>query len=228
MLTRIIIFLVLLFNNKVLAELPLVEYNPQGARNGPTILEDITSRCTPDDIQRGYDNDPETRTHELQHQLNSRIRNIYGGTGNVNSVYLGKGYAWVMKEPKVTLSQVAQNVADQYKNSTYKLYLIDQQRYWQNEPLYITDELSAYYAGALYARQAGIKDHGSRGRFISFLHYTEALISTIKQRDPNYQDLQALINLLEFYKERNGELDKYENFFRRNHRLQLPRIRIIN
>lgn len=201
-----ILIILLIFYGECYAQLPLFKYNPPGCVNGPTIIDDILSRCDEGDKSRAYDSNEETMCHELTHQLNSKIRNMNGGTGNFNAVYLGNGYAWVMKEPNVTLADVAVLVKPEYRDGPYNLYLIQQQKYWNNEPLYVLDEWISYYNGALLAKQKGFKSHGSVERAQYFTHYAECLKLAIEIKDPNWPDREALENLIIWQKDRLNSL----------------------
>jgi hypothetical protein len=71
----------------------------------------------------------------------------------VNCFYVGHHRAAVLAEPNVKLSQVAALVPDPLRLGRFKLYLVRQQKDWENEPLYLFDEWVAYGNGA----QAGIE-----------------------------------------------------------------------
>lgn len=98
-----------------------------------------------------------TWAHETTHGLNSRIRQQAGGTGQVNAFYLLGGKAMVLPEPRgVTLSKVAARIPANQRGSAYQLYFVEQQRYWQNEPLYLCDELACYLNGAAVRYEYGL------------------------------------------------------------------------
>jgi len=87
------------------------------------------------------DRDKMTWGHEGTHGINSRLRN---GLQNYNAAYLLGSWAYFQNEPATTLSLVKQNVPANLRGGVFDLYLIEQQRYWNNQPLYILDEFSAY------------------------------------------------------------------------------------
>ncbi len=122
--------------------------------------------------------------HETVHGINAAIRGKYGGTGNVNGFYLLEGKAVVLKEPNVKMSDVAGYIPSQLKGtSSYNLYIRDGQQYWQNEPLYIMDELTAYTNGGMVSVETG------RRRSMNipdFMTYSIALGRTVEQRDKTY------------------------------------------
>ena len=83
--------------------------------------------------------------HEGTHGINSIIRNKVGN--DKNGAYLLDNKAFYHKEPQISLKDLAQAVPDELRGSGYHLYLVQQRRYWNDHPLYVIDELSAYYNG---------------------------------------------------------------------------------
>lgn len=179
-------------------------YNPPNAHNGD-LLDDIVSRCTREEVNLGYSSDKLAFCHELTHQLNNSLRNKKGR--GYNCAYVGKGKYVTLKEPNVTLSQVAKNIPREHReNHTYQLYLVQQQQYWNNQPLYILDEWSAYVNTVEYAKQIGREYQGSDKFSIEFLVYTYFLVKTIEENDPNYQDLGKLKEFYNWQRERMKNL----------------------
>ena len=109
---------------------------------GP-VLSDIESHM-PDPNQY---RDPRkvTWAHETTHGINSIIRNMKPGT---NGFYVLKNRGFSVVEPtNYKLSDVAAAIPTPIRGMSYKLYLKDQQRYWQDNPTYPCDEWSAYTNG---------------------------------------------------------------------------------
>ena len=130
------------------------------------------------------DYDSVTTVHETTHGINSAIRNKYGGTGNVNAFYLLNGEYVVLKEPGIKLSDVRDYVPENMKgNSFYNLYLVSQAKDWNNEPLYVLDELTAYTNGGIASLEMNKRES---------MNIPEAMVSSmalgnaIKNRDRNY------------------------------------------
>jgi len=122
--------------------------------------------------------------HETTHGINAYLREKNGGTGNVNAFYLLNGNYVVLKEPDVRMSDITDYIPSQLRGtSSYNLYMIQQQSSWNNEPLYIFDELTSYTNGAIVSSQ--INERGS-SNVPEFMAYSLALGKTIEQRDPNY------------------------------------------
>ncbi len=113
--------------------------------NGNLPLNDILSHSV--NIDKMRESDLVGYTHEQTHQLNSELRNKRPGHNNV--IYVLGGIAMHIKEPRITLSRVGQLA--QYKGSAYKLYIAEASQWWNNEPLYLFDEWSAYINGTYQA-----------------------------------------------------------------------------
>ncbi len=107
---------------------------------GVGVYGDICSHLEEPDVHR--DADLITSGHESLHVLHARIRIKYK---KPNAYYLLKDRAFVFKNPKVTLKQVADNVKKRGPN--YDLYLVEQQKYWNDTPFYVIDEYIAYIGG---------------------------------------------------------------------------------
>jgi hypothetical protein len=157
---------------------------PHQAKYRSKMMNDIMSHEAPGD-SNSY-GDLVTTAHEATHGLNAYIRNHYGsGTGKVNGFYLGNGNYQILHEPQgVKLSDVAGKVPSQLRSHhSYGLYLQEQQRYWQNEPLYVLDELTAYTNGAIVGLESGARRSLNVPEFMA---YSLALGRVIEQKNPNY------------------------------------------
>lgn len=127
--------------------------------------------------------------HEATHGVNAGIRNSHGPRDN--AAYLLGDRAWVMPEPSTTLSAVAGAVPRSLRGGGYNLYLQRQQRYWNDQPLYILDEWSAYRNGTLMGDEAGLPSLAvsfSFSKQIEFLGYLFVLagMGSSIQRDMTY------------------------------------------
>jgi len=181
------------------------EFSPAGAVDGQGIMQDVLSRITAEDRRSMYDASQVTYTHEATHALNARIRNSAGGTGKVNAFYVGGGRCCVLPEPKTTLASAARRVRE-FRNSTYQLYFLDQQQHWNNEPLYVFDEWSAYLNGSKHAVETGDDEHGSHERSNWFAHYADAVVEAVRADDPSYAKLNELTEFVAFQKQRTAQL----------------------
>lgn len=111
------------------------------------------------------DNDRITWSHEGVHGINGRIKNELCGPTQ-EGIYILQGKAATLPSPRIKLSNVANAVPRELRGDIYQLYLVDQQRYWNDRPLYVFNEWSAYYAGSLYREQHKIKQRGESCRFM--------------------------------------------------------------
>jgi hypothetical protein len=119
--------------------------------------------------------------HEGTHGVNAEIRNAVGRPNN--AAYLLGDRAWVMAEPETTLSVVARRVPASLRGGGYKLYLIKQRRYWNNQPLYLLDEWSAYRNGTLMGDEARRDNRDvsfSFSKQIELLGYLFTLCGTVQ------------------------------------------------
>lgn len=136
--------------------------------------------------------DRPTTAHEWNHGINSDIRNSV--KGNFNAYYVGNDHAIWLPEPRTTLAKVSKFVPYTLQGSRFKLYLIEQQVYWNNQPLYIFDEFVAYRTSTIVAieecKKKDIEKGGERTdeafSCLEFSIYGLAVCMAIKQDDPTY------------------------------------------
>jgi hypothetical protein len=97
--------------------------------------------------------------HENTHGVNSKLRKTVGG----NCFFIMPYNAFVKFEStpqNISLSHVAQRC--EYRGSIYNLYLINAQQWWNDTPLYVYDEWSAYMNGSyqqLFGKSDRNNDH---------------------------------------------------------------------
>jgi len=122
--------------------------------------------------------------------INERIK-----LGHINACYCLAGRGWRHEEPSFKLNDIAQAVPQELRGMSYQLYLVQQQQYWNNEPLYVFDEWSAYLNGLSTALD---HDDGGDGQFsdllqaIEFMGYSYVLAEVAEDRsqiDNNVLDL---------------------------------------
>lgn len=149
--------------------------------------------------------DPEHWAHEATHGINSRIRHAAGGS--VMGIYVLEGRAIVLPHPRITLAAVAAQVPAPLRFGPFDLYLLQQQRWWQNEPLYVLDEWTAYANGAEM-----VIEYAERGRagdeFLPlenaahFCCFATALLRAVAAHDPTYAQQSELIAFVAWQIER--------------------------
>lgn len=148
-----------------------------------------------------------TTAHECTHGINSEVRNKAGasydiemkmgspspiymtnnGGGQVNAFYVLGGRAIILPEPPVRKRDVANAVPKSLRGDRFGTYITGQGA-WDNQPLYIFDEWSAYINGA----KCGI-DMLARGESpertdlmrgpLEFSAYSLALMMSVGQND---------------------------------------------
>lgn len=197
------VFAALMFAGEARAD--WYNFTPPGSVDGKGILQDVLSRCGAAGRQRGYDPDLVTYCHEATHQLNSRIRNSMRGTGKDNAFYVGAGRCVVFPEPRVTLEIVGRYVTN-YRNSTFELYFVKMRQHWNDQPLYVLDEFSAYANGLQASQELRVDGHGTLDRCIWFSHYADALLEAIKRHDPQYPKVAELGRFIAWQKDRVAEM----------------------
>ena len=96
-----------------------------------------------------------SRLHFVRVPIPTAIRDPRIKLGNVNGFYVLGGNGLRLNEPSFHLSDVAKAVPAELQGMSYKLYLQDQQRYWEDSPLYVLDEWSAYLNGLQCGLESG-------------------------------------------------------------------------
>ena len=123
--------------------------------NSPT-LSDISQHSPP-----GYtDSDPITSGHEQTHGTCSKYRNQQSVNGLTNAFYLLNGRVEIITAPKTTLAEVAKVVPQELQGDIFNLYVRQQQRYWNNEPMYLAEEMVCYKHGSMIRFELGITKRG--------------------------------------------------------------------
>lgn len=173
----------------------------------PGVLGDIHDHA-PADRLRHYLNprDLTNEGHELLHYVNSTLRIKRNGNP---SFYLGGNRAFTFaKTTKVRLIDVARAVPQHQRNYLYRLYVLQQSSAWNDEPLYLFDEATAYLAGCRVALDKQGPNSYNEERFRAslangrqVLNFCKSLVNLIETLEPDYVDLDALksfLVLLEF------------------------------
>jgi hypothetical protein len=146
--------------------------------------------------------DPGNWVHELTHQINSNLRK-----DGKNCFYVFGGKYISLKEPNITLSQIKVKV----KGPLYQLYLVNQRRYFEHQPLYILDEATASTNALQYCIENKIKDNHREKCALEFIEYSKDLLRTVQELDPDYEDMEALKAYVEWNEERVQRLLGTEN-----------------
>jgi len=155
------------------------------------VLGELESRMPVNHIYRS--SNPRNWAHETTHGLNSRIRQE---SAVMNAAYMvGRQQAHLLREPtQFRLSQVMRPGPGMSGMAA-----------WNNRPLYLLDEWSAYLSGA-HKSLEGSPNEGTYEILSYFLHYGTSLIQTAQRY--GHEDLPGLIAAVEDLA--NETLDVYD------------------
>lgn len=162
-------------------------------------LNDIARHLPSQYGRKYYSDDRITHAHETTHGINSHLSNhpdeIAAGRrlgDSVYAFYVGKDQAVLLTGPHVKLSQVAEVIPASLRGSRYQLYCIEQQKYFEDRPLYLFDEWVAYTNGA-YAgveltekKQLDMPRNDALVGPLEFSIYALGLAAAIQKHDPDY------------------------------------------
>ena len=119
------------------------------------VLGDLESH-----MQRGHqytDKNKMTWAHETTHGINAKIRNSVTAKEAFNGFYVLQDRAIVLKEPTITIRDVAGVIPPALRGPSFKLYLEDQALAWNDRPLYLMDEWIAYTNGAEAGKELNVR-----------------------------------------------------------------------
>ena len=132
--------------------------------------------------------------HELTHYVNSMFRRAASREhgGKWNGFYAGDGWALTLPEPNIKLMDIAKEIPKADRGRAYQTYLINQQKWWNSEPLYILDEATAAASGLRYHTSSRTTDKGREALLSEWICYSSALVRAVQKRDPGYSHLAEL------------------------------------
>ena len=136
-----------------------------------------------------FGHDRMTNAHETTHMINSDIRNS-AGSGN-NGFYVIDGKGVVVKEPNIRKRDMIKYLPPELRSYRYGTYVTGQNE-WDDQPLYIFDEWTAYInGGAVSVEDQQNGNHQSDwtdavSGCLDFSIYSIALAMAIKEKDPEY------------------------------------------
>lgn len=152
-----------------------------------SVYEDVLAHCSRPNRGDGRYTD----AHETSHFISSEIRNAHAGHNN--GFYLLGGAGVVVDHPSITIGDIAGYIPPTLRGFRYQLYLVTQRRYWDDEPLYIMEELNCYTIGGMTA-----VDDADAGRSLErtdavagafeFTIYTLGLAMAVRDKDSAYWD----------------------------------------
>lgn len=159
-----------------------------------TLLEDFYSRLTAKEVAYFGENPSNslvTSGHELNHCLNNNARNLIRKP-QVNAFYTSGGRAYIFHEPPLRLSDIAAAIPKPLRDEFYDLYLIKSQKDWENQPLYVYDEFSAYITGSITAKEYKLRDLSSTKNGYKMAYFCVHLLKLIKDKRIRYDEFSDL------------------------------------
>ena len=167
----------------------LINYPPLRQNDG-SVYEDVAAHCSRPSRGDGRYTD----THETSHFVSSEIRNKHAGKNN--AFYVLQDRAYVVDHPPITIRDIGGYVPSGLQGMRYDLYFVQQLRHWNEEPLYIAEELNCYTMGgscALDDRQAGrsLDRTDAVAGALEFSVYTAALVMCVEQEAQSYWEANA-------------------------------------
>jgi hypothetical protein len=178
-----------------------IRYPAQNEHSNPQwgdFLTDIAQHLPTQYGDHYSSNDRITHAHETTHGINSHLSNHSrdfrdsATEGPAYGFYVGNDQAILLSGPRVKLSQVAAMIPESLRGSRYQLYCIDQQKYFEDHPLYLFDEWTAYTNGAYAGVELTEKNQLDMPRNdalvgpMEFSIYALGLAAAIEKHDPEY------------------------------------------
>jgi hypothetical protein len=155
--------------------------------------------------------------HELTHGINSHLRNehVKAMLRRVNAFYVGGGRYVLLDEPGVRKSQVAEFVPKCLRGDRFRTY-IEEQKDWDEMPLYLFDEWTAYVNGAVVAiEEARTKKADPLAKndmvfaCLEFSTYVVALGMAVEKHDREYfRKHEAFRAFLAWHLQRSADVFK--------------------
>jgi hypothetical protein len=139
------------------------------------------------------DEDKITWAHETTHGINNDIRNKHQGAKKYNASYVLDNKAILVEEPPTRMKKVVQIIPKSWQGNVWQLYMVSQADQWDDTPLYIGDEWTAYINGTICGKElgiGGIRYACTMEYSCEFIGYAIGLAYIIKQDCPNYNDQQ--------------------------------------
>jgi hypothetical protein len=183
--------------------MPWIDLPPCRETKYAGALGDITSRV-PANYPDYSDPDEVTFGHESSHGVSARIRNEHR---TANGFYCLNNRAYVCDSPAFTLKQLADRIPESIRRQVFKLYLIDQQRHWNETPLYVCEEMVCYTLGCRVGleRELAKRTLDSLDRAMELYEYCR--VAQAMMRETNYLQQDDFDSFLaEFYHEGLGSV----------------------
>jgi|694.fasta_scaffold55069_6 hypothetical protein len=162
------------------------EYRP---RLDNSILSDIKSHVKYQPVNSGARH---TQAHEIAHFIHSDLRKAYYNPSMlVNGFYGLDGRGVLIEEPKFLKSKINEFVPQNLRSHRWQIYFQGKSD-WNDQPLYILDELTCYVLGGKVCVEDYKKGVYTGGWVdgvsgcLDFSIYTVALCLAVEKHDPDY------------------------------------------
>lgn len=189
------------------------------------VLSDVEGHLKAGHIYR--DSDKITWTHEGTHGINSDLRQKFSRGGNcciaymdnkpvfkslehINGFYVLNNKACIINEPQSSVTAAAHEVPRSLQGTSFNLYMVQQARSWNDSPLYIFDEFSAYTNGSDCRLDLGIQQRQeSTLQMLEFGVYAMCLAKACNSDDPQFKNFLRwqLTRAMKIYRDSKVKLD---------------------
>jgi hypothetical protein len=166
-------------------------------RSDPPVLADVLARLPDPEYWRDQTDpgDLVTWTHEGTHGACVRLPKVPGA----HAIYLLDGRGVSLRHPRLTIGDVARSIPADKRGRIFDLYLVEQRRDWDREPIYLVEEWVAYVHGTFARRQLGLtrrEETESHARELE--GYCRAMLALADRVDPDYPDRDKLAAFIEW------------------------------
>ena len=166
-------------------------------RSSPPVLADVLCRLPDPEYWRDQTDpfDLVTWTHEGTHGACVRLPRRPG----CHSIYCLEGRSVTIRHPRLTIGQVAAAIPVEERGQIFQLYMVDQRRDWDREPIYLVEEWTAYIHGTFARRQLGLVERQETERHAAEMErYCRAILALAARVDPDYPDAAKLAAFIEW------------------------------
>jgi hypothetical protein len=166
------------------------------------IHRDMMSRCPEYMLRQIRSFDKATQCHEATHAVNGEISALRGY--DYSAFYVGGGKCYALTPPNCTVGQVARRVPARIRNSRHRIYFASD-RVARN-CLSLIDEWVCYTNDAQCTQELSLPFDGGLNAAQDFSTVADCLVETVKETDPQYQQLPQLLEFVAFHKARVAKL----------------------
>ena len=196
--------------------MPWIELFPTQSTNLVGIIEDLESH-----LWKGHPyfyNDNIDRAHESTHGINFILRNRYtNGYRKCSGAYLLNNRAFIHEEPRgFTLVDLMEEIPYVLRGGECEFYTFIQKKRWNDHPLCIMDEFSAYLNGT----KAGLEYNYNKSDIlynceltIEFLGYLTILVAETQIDELNgflHAMYDEVLNLISIIKKKKYNVDRLQ------------------